>query len=1224
MIIRKSGFCFFFLVFLVYTNNIIAGDGHKFTVFVVGNYAGAQDEEKLTLELIKQAIEAGENSAIIFLGTNMDWDQVYSNCNNDENLAKKAIKLHFHFLERYKGKVFFVPGKEEWDHGSRNGLKRVRFCKDIIEEALERGNVFLPDYGCPGPIELQVSKTTVLILFDSQSWLHPWNRGQPSRDEPFFKEQCDLEDESDFFIRINDAIKRNNNKHVILATYHPLYSSGHHGGKFGLKAHIFPLTLQNNNLFVPLPVIGSMYVGYRKVLGNPNDLAHYKYRKFRKTIEDILKNKKNLIYTASLEKNLQYRNKESIHHVISGSGQEPVFVKENGKSDYAKKEKGFAKIELFNDGKAELYFYSSKNSQPLYHKNLYKKEFPTAQVLKNKTDIDYTDSIAKAFASGQYKAGAFKRFLLGNNYREVWQQPVEAPVFDITEKLGGMKIVKRGGGQQTRSIRLETDDGRQSVLRSLEKYTEKAIPEELQNTFAASLVQDQISASHPYGALVAAELAEATGVLHTNPSIVFVPNDPQLGIYRKEMAGGLYLYEERADEEWDRTTSFGPSEKIYGTPKVLEKIRDDNDDRIDQMAVLRARLLDLFINDWDRHDDQWRWAGYEKNDDWFYKPIPRDRDQVFFLNEGIIPWIASRKWALRKIQGFKPITKDIPGLAYNARHFDRTFLTEPSLYDWLAMADTLKTLLTDSVIENAVKALPKEIYEITGKEIEETLKARKENLSLFAESLYTFLARKVNVVGSDKHELFKVERLNDDETLVTVYKTKKDGEVKNIIYKRLFKTNETKEIRLYGLDGKDQFIIKGDVNKGPKIRIIGGEDDDYIDDDSKVSGLPKKNIYYDLATENNEIEVDKECKVKTSKNPSVNEYNRKAFQYNYLAPLITGGYNRDDGIYIGGGAKLETYGFRKEPFATRQKLTVSVALATKAYHFKYDGVFTSLIAKNDLVVDAQAKMPNYTLNYFGLGNETQINDRHKNYYKLKYNQLLLNPSLRRDIGDYFSLSAGLLYEYTDLKPTENTFVSEVENISKDSSIRQSNYGGFSSQVVFDNREDDVYTTNGMRLFARYRYYYGWESHAKNFHKVNSEISFFSSYRNSERIVLAIRLGGATNFGDYPFYKANILGGKTNLRGYRKQRFAGDYNFYQNSEIRLRLMNFRNYIFTGKLGITAFNDVGRVWFKDENSKKWHHGYGGGVWIAPFTKAVISSHFGFSREGHYITVKLSQFY
>ena len=44
--------------------------------------------------------------------------------------------------------------------------------------------------------------------------------------------------------------------------------------------------------------------------------------------------------------------------------------------------------------------------------------------------------------------------------------------------------------------------------------------------------------------------------------------------------------------------------------------------------LLRARLLDMLIGDWDRHDDQWRWVAFEegKHD---FKAIPRDRDQAF-------------------------------------------------------------------------------------------------------------------------------------------------------------------------------------------------------------------------------------------------------------------------------------------------------------------------------------------------------------------------------------------------------------------------------------------------------------------------------------------------------------------------------------------------------------------------------------------------------------------
>ena len=32
-----------------------------------------------------------------------------------------------------------------------------------------------------------------------------------------------------------------------------------------------------------------------------------------------------------------------------------------------------------------------------------------------------------------------------------------------------------------------------------------------------------------------------------------------------------------------------------------------------------------------------------------------------------------------------------------------------------------------------------------------------------------------------------------------------------------------------------------------------------------------------------------------------------------------------------------------------------------------------------------------------------------------------------------------------------------------------------------------------------------------------------------------------------------------------------------------------------LGFYTGFDIGRVWLRDENSKKWHNSYGGGLWL-----------------------------
>src|SRR5690606_31398294 len=168
----------------------------------------------------------------------------------------------------------------------------------------------------------------------------------------------------------------------------------------------------------------------------------------------------------------------------------------------------------------------------------------------------------EAVASTKYNTSESAYFWMGQNYRDIWATTVKAPVFDIGTKKGGLKIVKRGGGQQTFSLRLEDKDARQYVLRSIDKYMEGALPEELHKTFAVDLVQDQISASNPYAAPVVAALAGVAGVFHTNPEVVYVPDDPRFGIYRRDVAGKLFLFEERPDDDRRDVASFGRSENI--------------------------------------------------------------------------------------------------------------------------------------------------------------------------------------------------------------------------------------------------------------------------------------------------------------------------------------------------------------------------------------------------------------------------------------------------------------------------------------------------------------------------------------------------------------------------------------------------------------------------------------------------------------------------------------
>ena len=125
----------------------------------------------------------------------------------------------------------------------------------------------------------------------------------------------------------------------------------------------------------------------------------------------------------------------------------------------------------------------------------------------------------------------FKRLFLGKNYRTAWATPVTLPVFQLQEM--GFAIKELGGGQQTISLRLLDKNGHEWALRTIDKDVQGALPPRLQGTLAHKVVQDMVSAAHPYAPLTIPVLAQAAGVVAASPVFYFVPNDPAFGEYRE-------------------------------------------------------------------------------------------------------------------------------------------------------------------------------------------------------------------------------------------------------------------------------------------------------------------------------------------------------------------------------------------------------------------------------------------------------------------------------------------------------------------------------------------------------------------------------------------------------------------------------------------------------------------------------------------------------------------
>jgi hypothetical protein len=1170
-----------------------------YTLFLLGDSRYAYTDEAFLSMIESSILEAGDQSAVIFLGDNVYRNGLPDSTSRSWPVAQESLMAQLKILEKYEGEVIFIPGLHDWAGGHKEGLEYVKNQRKYIEGTLDQSKVFLPKKGQPGPVEVHLTNDIVVIVIDSYWWFHEYEKSYEG-----------IVDEADFFVQIEDAISRNRDKKIVFAAHNPLYSVGNHGGHFAAIDNLFPLLLLNKALYIPLP--GFLYTGFRKFLGMKEDLAHPQYKLMIEALLETFEGQENIIYAAGHEDNLQYVKKDSIHHIVSGAAGITSYVAQSKKTDFAQMQKGFAKLEFYHNGDVWLDFLTFPDEVPFRKRLFNKPVYDSNRIEQYLSNIDYSDSTVTTYPNGEkYQAGKFKRAFFGNNYREEWVIPVEVPVFDFSNETGELEIVKKGGGGQTKSLRLENEKGQQWVLRSLEKDPSKVIPEVVKMQLAVDMAQDQMSAYLPWASLSVPRMADAAEIYHANPQIVYLTKDPRLGPYKDDVWEGLYLFEERPEGNRKDVESFGKSKDIIGTPDMFDEITDDHDNRVDQEHFLKCRLFDVFIGDWDRHEDQWRWAGFEDDNRKLYRAIPRDRDQTFFLNEGFFPWISSRKFALRINQGFDYEIKDLEGLISQGKWLDRRFLNELTKKDWIKAAEKMQAGLTDEILTQAVYDMPEQITEVKGATTIAKLKSRRDQLPLIAEEYYSFISKKVDVIGSDKSEKFQVERLNDNETEVKVWSLNSDGEKKDKIYDRVFLHNETKEIRLYGLNGKDEFDVDGKVNSGMKVRIIGGPGKDDIKDKSKVQGPIKKTIIYDTKKKN-DIEFGSEARNRTTNRPEMNGYRYNAFNYTKTIPLAFVGFNADDGAILGGGFIMTTYGFQKDPYATHHTAGARYATSSNSFEFVYDGFYRSVLMGLDLSLQAGFRGPRYSQNFFGWGNETEKVSDDKDYHRVRIGQISVHPELSKTIGKS-TIFAGLFYDKYSVEETDGRYISDLPANGLDQEIFETqDYSGINAGYQFDSRDSKTLPTRGLYWNSEASFHFDLDHAEKTYNRIGSDLSLFLSFRKPNRTVLAFRIGGMVNFGDYEFFQACALGGNSNLRGYRATRYSGDACLYQNSEIRFRLFNFSNYISKGEFGILAFNDVGRVWFEGEESNRWHHGYGGGIWVSPFSVAVLSASYERSKD------------
>jgi hypothetical protein len=803
------------------------------------------------------------------------------------------------------------------------------------------------------------------------------------------------------------------------------------------------------------------------------------------------------------------------------------------------------------------------------------------------------------------KVSKFHKLLFGENYRKEWDAPVKLPMIRLSHISDGLTVVRRGGGMQTASLRLKDKNGKEWALRSVEKNPEVVLPEPFRQTFAREWVEDAMSAQHPYAALMIPVIANAVKVPHSSPMIGLVMPDSALGPHARDFVNKVCLLEEREP--------LGESED---TEEMMEDLNKDHDNSFDKKVFIRARLLDLLISDWDRHPDQWRWLDTLKGKGKYYVAIPRDRDQALYINEGLFPFIASIPGLVPTLQGLDKKISNVKYSLYKSNFLNPYPASYLSYSEWMDLTKAFTKAVTDSVLEAALQRLPPEIYQIRHDELLNTLKSRRDAIPAAMQSFYRFIHKIVDIRISDKHEWVSIRSTNNKALQVSIFKKSKEGAVSDTILSGYFEPDITKEIRLFVADGWDSVTIDNPTSP-IRIRLVGGKG-------RKVYHVlqAKKKIKLYGRNDNTRFAGASNRLIQHLSNDSLNTAIERSNPYHVTIPILTVGYNIDDGVLLGIAFKHIHQGFRKKPYGSLHQVSITHSLSTHAYRFRYKAEWMQALGKADVTLQAQVNAPNNTINFFGRGNETRYvkGDNRLNYYRARFSSYLLEPAVRFAGNKESSISIGPSYQlYTyDRSDNKDRFIQNAKLFyAYDSATldRQKVHAGLVVLFTHDKRNNKIIPTSGVFSSIRMQGYTGLNKYSKSFVQVIPEVGFYKSLNSKSTIVLAERLSGGVTIGKTAFYQSLFLGAHENLWGYRQYRFAGQHRLSNNLELHVKLADINGYILPGQIGCFGFYDVGRVWEQNEKSKKWHQGVGGGLYFAPAQMVVITAVAGYSKEGWY---------
>lgn len=324
-----------------------------YSIFLIGDagekYKASRDP--VLAALAHHASESPERSLILFLGDNIYPNGMPDVSSKDRLEAERRLDEQVRVVEESGASGIFIPGNHDWRNGNADGWETLRREEEFLKSRKNPGVKMIPSSGCPGPEVLDIGDRIRLVILDTQWWLHDAPKPlHPTSD-------CGADSKEEVLDSLSRALRGAGDRVVVVAAHHPLDSYGRHAGFFDWKDHLFPLRELKSWMWIPLPVIGSLYPLARNLGITNQDFSSSAYRDMRARIEQVLAVHPPLAYVSGHDHVLQLLQGSRPYLIVvsgSGSSARSSTLTAGPNTLFAHLHPGFVRLDFLRDGRVRL------------------------------------------------------------------------------------------------------------------------------------------------------------------------------------------------------------------------------------------------------------------------------------------------------------------------------------------------------------------------------------------------------------------------------------------------------------------------------------------------------------------------------------------------------------------------------------------------------------------------------------------------------------------------------------------------------------------------------------------------------------------------------------------------------------------------------------------------------------------------------------------------------